>query len=69
MRLLVLGGTKFLGRGIVDAALAGGHSVTLFNRGQTNPSLYPDVESLLAWAAAAGVRLEPGAPGELDLVV
>jgi nucleoside-diphosphate-sugar epimerase len=46
MRLLVLGGTKFLGRGIVDAALAGGHSVTLFNRGQTNPSLYPEVESL-----------------------
>jgi hypothetical protein len=30
---------------------------------------HPDVESLLAWAAAAGVRLEPGAPGELDLVV
>jgi 2'-hydroxyisoflavone reductase len=46
MRLLVLGGTKFLGRGIVDAALAAGHSVTLFNRGQTNPSLYPEVESL-----------------------
>jgi 2'-hydroxyisoflavone reductase len=46
MRLLVLGGTKFLGRGIVDAALAGGHEVTLFNRGQTNPGLYPDVESL-----------------------
>src|SRR3954468_19671409 len=46
MRLLVLGGTKFLGRGIVDAALAAGHSVTLFNRGQTNPGLYRDVESL-----------------------
>ena len=46
MRLLVLGGTKFLGRGIVDAALASGHDVTLFNRGQTNPGLYPDVESL-----------------------
>jgi 2'-hydroxyisoflavone reductase len=46
MRLLVLGGTKFLGRGIVDAALAAGHDVTLFNRGQTNPGLYPDVESL-----------------------
>jgi 2'-hydroxyisoflavone reductase len=47
MRLLVLGGTKFLGRGIVDAALARGHEVTLFNRGQTNPGLYPDVESIL----------------------
>jgi len=30
---------------------------------------HPDVDSLLGWAAAAGVRLEPGAPGELDLVV
>jgi len=46
MRLLVLGGTKFLGRGVVDAALAAGHDVTLFNRGETNPGLYPDVESL-----------------------
>lgn len=46
MRLLVLGGTKFLGRGIVDAALAAGHAVTLFNRGQTNPGLYPDVDGL-----------------------
>jgi 2'-hydroxyisoflavone reductase len=46
MRLLVLGGTKFLGRGIVDAALAAGHSVTLFNRGLTNPGLYPEVGAL-----------------------
>jgi cytoplasmic iron level regulating protein YaaA (DUF328/UPF0246 family) len=30
---------------------------------------HPDVRSLLTWAAGAGVRLEPGAPGELDLVV
>lgn len=30
---------------------------------------HPDVASLLAWAAADGVRLEPGVPGELDLVV
>src|SRR6185312_14209343 len=46
MRALVLGGTKFIGRGIVDAALAAGHDVTLFNRGQTNAGLYPEVESL-----------------------
>ncbi len=46
MRILVLGGTKFLGRHVVDAALAGGHAVTLFNRGQTRPELYPDVEKL-----------------------
>jgi nucleoside-diphosphate-sugar epimerase len=46
VKLLVLGGTKFLGRGVVDAALAGGHDVTLFNRGQTNPGLYPTVETI-----------------------
>jgi 2'-hydroxyisoflavone reductase len=46
MHLLILGGTQFLGRHLVDAALAVGHDVTLFNRGQTNPELYPDVEKL-----------------------
>ncbi len=46
MKVLVFGGTKFLGRGVVDAALAGGHDVTLFNRGQSNPDLYPDVEQI-----------------------
>jgi len=46
MKILVLGGTRFVGRHIVEAALAGGHRVTLFNRGQTNPGLFPDVETL-----------------------
>jgi 2'-hydroxyisoflavone reductase len=46
MRILVLGGTKFLGRHVVDAALDRGHQVTLFNRGQTKPELFPDVEKL-----------------------
>src|SRR5947207_10572978 len=46
MRLLVLGGTKFLGRAAVEAALARGHDVTLFNRGQTNPELFPEAEKL-----------------------
>jgi 2'-hydroxyisoflavone reductase len=46
MRILVLGGTQFLGRHVVDAALARGHDVTLFNRGQTRPDLFPDVEKL-----------------------
>jgi 2'-hydroxyisoflavone reductase len=46
LKLLVLGGTKFLGRATVDAALARGHEVTLFNRGETNPELFPEVEKL-----------------------
>jgi 2'-hydroxyisoflavone reductase len=46
MKLLILGGTKFLGRHAVDAALAAGHDVTIFTRGKTNPDLYPEVEHL-----------------------
>jgi len=37
MRLLVLGGTRFLGRHLVDAAIAAGHDVTVFTRGVTPP--------------------------------
>ena len=46
MKLLLIGGTGFLGRHLVDAALERGHEVTLFNRGQRNPTLFPDVEQL-----------------------
>ncbi|HEX6701435.1 MAG TPA: NAD-dependent epimerase/dehydratase family protein [Gaiellaceae bacterium] len=46
MKLLVLGGTVFLGRHVVEAALARGHEVTLFNRGRHGPDLYPDAEKL-----------------------
>ncbi len=46
MKILVLGGTLFVGRHLVEQALARGHDVTLFNRGQTGPSLYPEVEQL-----------------------
>jgi 2'-hydroxyisoflavone reductase len=44
MNILILGGTKFLGRHIAEAALAAGHTLTLFNRGQTDPTLFPQVE-------------------------
>lgn len=44
--ILVLGGTGFIGPHIVNAALARGHRVTLFNRGKTHPGLFPDVEKL-----------------------
>jgi 2'-hydroxyisoflavone reductase len=46
VKLLVLGGTKFLGRAAVEAALDRGHQVTLFNRGETNPELFPEAEKL-----------------------
>ncbi|MEZ4648017.1 MAG: NAD-dependent epimerase/dehydratase family protein [Candidatus Eisenbacteria bacterium] len=47
MKLLILGGTIFLGRHVVDAAIARGHDVTLFHRGQHNPDLFPDVPKIL----------------------
>lgn len=46
MKLLVLGGTRFLGRHVVELATLRGHDVTMFNRGQTNPELFPSVEAL-----------------------
>jgi 2'-hydroxyisoflavone reductase len=46
MHILILGGTLFLGRHVVDAALERGDEVTLFNRGQTRPDLFPEVEKL-----------------------
>lgn len=46
MKLLVLGGTSFVGRHMVLAARAAGIEVTLFNRGRTNPDLFADVERI-----------------------
>src|SRR5687768_13932775 len=46
LRLLVLGGTQYVGPAIVDEALRRGHTVTLFNRGLTNPHLFRQLERL-----------------------
>ncbi|HLU10473.1 MAG TPA: SDR family oxidoreductase [Oceanobacillus sp.] len=46
MKLLVIGGTRFVGRHIVEAALARGHEITLFHRGQSNADLFPEVEKI-----------------------
>lgn len=46
MKLLLLGGPRFLGRALADTALARGHELTFFNRGRTGPELYPEVEKL-----------------------
>lgn len=48
MRILIVGGTKFVGRHIAAAALAAGHSVTLLHRGQTGNDLFPEATHLLA---------------------
>jgi 2'-hydroxyisoflavone reductase len=46
VKLLVLGGTSFLGRAVAESALARGYELTLFTRGKTNPGLYPEAEHL-----------------------
>ena len=66
MRLLVLGGTRFVGRHLVEAALRGGHAVTLFNRGTSAPGLFPGVETLTGDRAGDHAAL---AGGSWDAVV
>jgi 2'-hydroxyisoflavone reductase len=47
LRILVLGGTSFIGPHQVQYALNRGHEITLFNRGRTNTDLFPGVERLI----------------------
>jgi 2'-hydroxyisoflavone reductase len=47
LRILVLGGTGFIGPHMVSEFLRRGHDVSLFNRGRTNDDLFPDLETLL----------------------
>ncbi|WP_327395227.1 SDR family oxidoreductase [Streptomyces phaeochromogenes] len=63
MRLLMLGGTEFVGRAVVEAALARGWDVTVFHRGRHEPpagvrSLYGDRTSPDGLAALAGTDEE-----------
>ena len=46
MRILIIGGTVFLGRALVERALVRGHTLTLFNRGKSNSGLFPEVEQI-----------------------
>lgn len=65
MRLLILGGTKNLGRHVAEAALSAGHELTLFNRGRTNPTLFPEAIHLRGERSAP----EALASGEWDGVI
>jgi nucleoside-diphosphate-sugar epimerase len=47
VRILILGGTAFVGRAIVADALRGGGDVTLFGRGRTGAELFPGVPRLI----------------------
>jgi len=66
MRLLVLGGTGFVGRHVVSCAVARGHDVQTFSRGTTQVELPPEAEQLYGDRDANLVML---AAGEWDAVV
>jgi len=66
MKVLVLGGTAFLGRHVVEVALERRHEVTIFHRGETNPGLYDEVEELFGNREGG---LEPLAGRRFDAVV
>jgi 2'-hydroxyisoflavone reductase len=46
MKILMIGGTRFVGYHIVKTAIQRGHEMTLFNRGQSNPDAFPNVETI-----------------------
>ncbi|WP_037859351.1 SDR family oxidoreductase [Streptomyces sp. NRRL F-5065] len=66
MRLLVLGGTEFAGRALVEAALARGWDVTVLNRGRHAPP--PGARALRGDRTANG-GLDALAEGTWDAVV
>ena len=62
LRLLVVGGTRFVGRHLVAEALRRGHDVTLLTRGRTNPDLFPEAERLRGDRRQGGLELLRGRP-------
>ena len=48
MDLLIIGGTRFLGRHLAEQALHAGHRLSLLNRGRSGPGLFPEAEHLVA---------------------
>ncbi|MFD5226985.1 SDR family oxidoreductase [Streptomyces qaidamensis] len=68
MRLLMLGGTEFVGRAVVEAALGRGWDVTVFHRGRHEAP--PGARSLLGdRTAPGGLSALADDPGEWDVVV
>ena len=65
-RLLVLGGTRFLGPAVVEEATARGWEITLFNRGRSNPDMFPDLDTRVGDRDG---QLDSLAEGEWDAVI
>jgi len=60
VRILVIGGTRFVGRYIAQEALSRGHQLVLFNRGRTNPDLFPEATHVRGDRKTGGLELLAG---------
>ena len=60
MKILILGGTQFVGRHLAQAVLNRGHELTLFHRGQTGAGLFPEAEHLIGDRDGAGLEILRG---------
>lgn len=69
LRVLVLGGTGFIGRAVTEALVASGHDVTCVHRGRTTPQDWVDAEHLLADRATLPSRRAELAAVRPDVVV
>jgi 2'-hydroxyisoflavone reductase len=70
LKILILGGTGYLGPATIEAALARGHKVAMFNRGKTRPELFPNVEKLHGDRdPQKGEGLKALEAGEWDVVI
>lgn len=69
LNILVLGGTNFVGPSVVNAALQNGHSVTLFNRGITNPDLFPQLKLIKGDRELGPQAYDPPKSQQWDAVI
>jgi 2'-hydroxyisoflavone reductase len=69
LNILVLGGTNFVGPAIVNAGLKNGHKITLFNRGITNPGLFPDLPLIKGDREKGAPAYEPLKGHQWDVVI
>jgi 2'-hydroxyisoflavone reductase len=72
LRILILGGTGFIGPNQVRYALARGHHVTLFNRGRTNAGMFkgtPNLDERIGDRAPKPGNYDSLKEGEWDVVI
>jgi len=69
MKILVIGGTQFIGRHLVTALKKYGHNVTLLNRGKTAPGLFPDLPVVIADRQSPDLRNVEGLMQNWDAVI